>query len=96
MTNNPQNLALGRAIQTCRKRGAISPDEVAKRAGIPLDEYLQIEKGEIEARWGHLRRIANKALEIPLPELFTLMERELGHEQTEDTEGSQPPPNASS
>lgn len=74
----------------------MTPAEVAARADIPLDEYLQIEKGELEARWGDLRRIANKALGIPLPELFTLMERDLSREQTEDTEGSQPPPNANS
>jgi transcriptional regulator with XRE-family HTH domain len=91
-TNNPLNIALGQAIRTCRDRSTMTPEEVAKGAGIPLDEYLQIEKGEIEARWGDLRRIAERALKMPLSEMLALIERGPDCGQKEDASGSQAPP----
>lgn len=93
-TNDPFNVALGQAIRTYRERAAMTPEEVAESAGIPLGEYLQIEQGEIEAAWGDLRRIAERAIKIPLPEILAQMEKRLDREQIEDAGDSPSPSDA--
>lgn len=64
---------MGKAIRTLRESNSLTVEEIADKAGIPLDEYLQIENGELEATWGDLRRIA-KAAKCPLPRLLALQE----------------------
>jgi transcriptional regulator with XRE-family HTH domain len=73
---------MGNAIRTFREGNSLTVEEVAEQAGIPLDEYLQIENGEMEATWGDLRRIA-KGAKVPLPQLLALQEEIADREHRE-------------
>jgi ribosome-binding protein aMBF1 (putative translation factor) len=60
---------MGHAITIIRERRRLSREEVAKTAEMTVAELESIERGEIHARWGDLRRIA-KGLEISFAALL--------------------------
>ncbi|MGN6256418.1 MAG: helix-turn-helix domain-containing protein [Solirubrobacterales bacterium] len=60
---------MGQAITITRERRGLSREEVAQESEMKVAKLEAIERGELHALWGDLRRIA-KGLEIPLPELF--------------------------
>lgn len=67
--------ALGRVITIVREWHDLSCEEVAQIAEMTVAEFERIERGEIHARWGDLRRIS-KGLGIPLPTLFMYLQLE--------------------
>lgn len=70
----PHNVALGRAVGTFREANALTQRQLATRAKLPIEGLGEIERGEVEAVWGDLRRIAY-GLKIRLPQLFALWEK---------------------
>jgi transcriptional regulator with XRE-family HTH domain len=82
-SREPQNVALGRAIQKLRSEAGLTEEELAGRAEMPVAELRQIEMGEVEADWGTLRHIAY-ALGTTLAEVFRLSEFDHAEEQQQD------------
>jgi transcriptional regulator with XRE-family HTH domain len=74
VTADPENIALGKAVVTFREACTLSKEELAGRAKLTVEELGKIERGEVEARWGDLRRIAY-GLKIRLPQLLALEEK---------------------
>jgi len=68
------NAALGAAVRQLRERAGLDPGELATRAELKEQDVVEIEAGRLEPTWGDLRRIAY-ALEVPLPDLFSLTAR---------------------
>jgi transcriptional regulator with XRE-family HTH domain len=60
---------LGLALIEQRKKRELSAAKLAGEAGMSPTALRAIERGESEARWGTLRRLA-EALELPLHALF--------------------------
>jgi transcriptional regulator with XRE-family HTH domain len=79
----PENVALGRAIQRLRTEAGLSEEELARRAELPIAELRQIEAGEVEADWGTLRHIAS-GLGTSLGDVFRLSDFDHAEEQQED------------
>jgi transcriptional regulator with XRE-family HTH domain len=71
---DPHTVALGRAVRTFREAEALSPEELAERAELTLDALAEVEAGEVEARWGDLRRISY-GLRVQLSQLMALGEK---------------------
>ena len=67
------NIALGTAIRRLRKEARLTQEELADRAGIPVERLGQVESGGIDAEWGTLRHLAY-ALDVELPDRFRLKE----------------------
>jgi transcriptional regulator with XRE-family HTH domain len=67
------NVALGKAIRQLRKEAKLTQRDLAERAGVPVKELRQIERGGIEADWGTVRHLAN-AMEAKLADVFRLTE----------------------
>lgn len=82
-SREPENVALGRAIQKLRKEAGLSEEELAGRAELPIAELRQIEAGEVEADWGTLRHIAH-GLGTSLAEVFRLADFDHTEEQQQD------------
>jgi XRE family transcriptional regulator, regulator of sulfur utilization len=74
MSADPNDVALGKAAVTFREANALTREELAERAKLSVEELGEIERGEVEALWGDLRRIAY-ALKIRLPQLLALAEK---------------------
>jgi transcriptional regulator with XRE-family HTH domain len=74
VTADPNNVALGKAVVIFREACALTQGELAERAKLSAGELSDIERGEVEARWGDLRRIS-AALKIQLPQLLALEEK---------------------
>jgi transcriptional regulator with XRE-family HTH domain len=68
---HPLSMSLGAAVLAARLRAALTPSEVARRVGVPLDMYGRIERGETFPSVLTLRRLC-LALEIPSDELLGL------------------------
>jgi transcriptional regulator with XRE-family HTH domain len=81
---DPGNIALGKGVAIFREACALTQEELARRAELSVEELREIERGEVEARWGDLRRIAY-GLKIRLPQLVALGEK------IEDRQESSPP-----
>lgn len=64
---------MGHAITIIRERRGMSREDVAPKSEMTVRELELIESGELEERWGGLRKIA-EALGIPLPALFVAAE----------------------
>jgi transcriptional regulator with XRE-family HTH domain len=64
---------MGQAVTILRERRGMDRDELASRCEMAPAEVEEIERGELDERWGDLRVLA-KGLDIPLPAL--LMEAE--------------------
>jgi transcriptional regulator with XRE-family HTH domain len=62
-------LPLGVAIKAERELRKLSVETVAARAGVTEQWLLEVEAGEGDPTWGHLRRLA-EAIGVPLPELM--------------------------
>jgi transcriptional regulator with XRE-family HTH domain len=77
-TQEPHNLALGRAIHRLRSEAKLTQQQLADRAKVPLEELRLIEAGRVEATWGTLRRLSS-GLHLDLAAIFKL---------TEELEGS--------
>ncbi|HEY5942237.1 MAG TPA: helix-turn-helix transcriptional regulator [Solirubrobacterales bacterium] len=73
------NVALGKAIRQLRKQAKLTQRDLAGRAGVPVKELRQIERGGVNADWGTVRHLAY-ALETKLADVFRLTE-ELETEQ---------------
>jgi transcriptional regulator with XRE-family HTH domain len=71
---DPHNVALGKAVVTFREANPLTQEELAERTKLSIKALGEIEKGEVEALWGDLRRIAY-GLKIRLPQLFGLAEK---------------------
>jgi transcriptional regulator with XRE-family HTH domain len=82
-SQEPHNVALGRAIQKLREEARLSEDELAERAQMPVAELRQIEAGTVDADWGTLRHIAS-GLETSLADVFRLSEFDHTEEQQQD------------
>jgi transcriptional regulator with XRE-family HTH domain len=82
-SREPENVALGRAIQQLRTEAGLTEEELAGRAKLPIAELRQIEAGEIEADWGTLRHIAS-ALGTSLADVFRLADFDHAEEQQQD------------
>ena len=74
MTSNSHNVALGRAVATLREANALDIETLAGTSEIAVRELEEIENGEVEARWGELRRISY-GLKVPLSQLIALGEK---------------------
>lgn len=57
-------------IRDLRDVVALTPDEVAQKAGIPLEEYLAYETGERDFSFSHLFNIAD-VLQVDISDLLT-------------------------
>ncbi|HEX6781001.1 MAG TPA: helix-turn-helix transcriptional regulator [Solirubrobacterales bacterium] len=79
----PENVALGRAIQELREEAGLTEGELAARAGMAAAELRQIEAGEVEADWGTLRHLAY-GLETSLSDVFRLTQFDHAEEQQQD------------
>jgi transcriptional regulator with XRE-family HTH domain len=75
-TQEPHNLALGRAIHRLRIGARLTQQQLADRAGMSVEELGLIEAGKVEASWGTLRHLAS-GLQVALADVFRLTE-ELG------------------
>jgi transcriptional regulator with XRE-family HTH domain len=64
---------MGQAVTIIRERRGMDREELAARCEMTPAELEEIERGELDERWGDLRLLA-KALDTPLPAL--LMEAE--------------------
>jgi transcriptional regulator with XRE-family HTH domain len=64
-------VGLGRAITWLRERAGLSQAELAKRSNLSGPTLGEIERGDVEARWGSLRGVA-KGLEVGLDSLLRL------------------------
>ena len=62
---------MGLAIIEQRKKRKLSSAKLAGEAGISPTALRAIERGESEAKWGTLRRLAD-ALKLPLHTLFEM------------------------
>lgn len=69
------NAVLGAVVRELREGAGLSPEEMAARTELDLDEIVAIEAGRLEPTWGDLRRIAY-ALNVPLPELLRRVEND--------------------
>ena len=78
-------LSLGVAIKAVRERRKLSVGAVAASAGVTERWLLEVEAGDGNPTWGHLRRLAG-AMEVPLPELMKRIE---DCEKGEQVEGSE-------
>ena len=56
---------MGFAVVNLREKRRLTKADLAKRAEIAVSTLREIERGQSDARWGTLRRLAS-ALEIPL------------------------------
>ena len=66
MNNNDKELAkLGERLRNARKLVELTQSQVAKKAGINVNYYARIERGEINASYENLQSIA-KALNIKM------------------------------
>jgi transcriptional regulator with XRE-family HTH domain len=72
-TRDAHNIALGTAIRRLRKEAKLTQQQLAERAGVPVERLRQIETGDIDAEWGTLRHLAY-ALGVELPDVFRLTE----------------------
>lgn len=72
-TRDVHNIALGKAIRQLRKDARLTQQDLADRAGIPVEELGRIETGGIDADWGTIRRLAY-ALDMELSGVFRLTE----------------------
>ena len=72
-SREPENVALGRAIQKLREEAGLAEDDLAGRAEMSVAELRQIEAGDVDADWGTLRHLA-AALDTTLADLFRLVE----------------------
>jgi len=77
-TQEPHNLALGRAVYRLRSDAGLSLRQLADRAAVPVEDLRLIEAGGVDADWGTLRHLA-AGLEVELADVFRL---------TEELEGS--------
>jgi transcriptional regulator with XRE-family HTH domain len=69
---------IGRRMRTIRRAAELSQEEVARRAGITLKGYGELERGEVkDPHFSTLRGVAN-ALGVPLATLLATEEPELG------------------
>jgi transcriptional regulator with XRE-family HTH domain len=82
-SREPENVALGRAIQKLRIEAGLSEEELAGRAELPIAELRQIEAGEVEADWGTLRHVAS-GLGTSLADVFRLADFDHAEEQQQD------------
>lgn len=62
---------LGLAIKGLRTEGGMTQGDLAKRSELTDKAIGRIERGEVDAKWGTLRRIA-AALDLELKELLDL------------------------
>jgi transcriptional regulator with XRE-family HTH domain len=67
--HSPAHNALGRAVRWSRARLGWSQDELAMNAGMHRNYVGAIERGEINATFSVLRRLA-RGLRMPLSELI--------------------------
>lgn len=82
-SREPENVALGWAIQKLRSEAGLTEEELAGRAEMPVGELRQIEAGEVEADWGTLRHVAS-GLGASLAEVFRLADFDHAEEQQQD------------
>ncbi len=78
--HSPAHSALGRAVRWSRARRDWSQDELGLAAGLHRNYIGAIERGEINATFSVLRRLA-RGLQMPLSELVAegeKIEREIG------------------
>ncbi|MEG0146116.1 MAG: XRE family transcriptional regulator [Clostridia bacterium] len=68
MTENIRNIAL--RIADLRDISGLSAEEVARRSGVPIDEYLEYERGERDFSFSHLFNIAG-TLGVDISDLLT-------------------------
>jgi transcriptional regulator with XRE-family HTH domain len=57
-------------IELCESRG-LSKADLASKAEVAASALRQIERGEVDAKWGTLRKLAS-ALQIPLDALIEM------------------------
>ena len=62
---------LGAAIKSLRTEGGMTQGDLAKRSKLTDKAIGRIERGEVDAKWGTLRRIAI-ALDLELKDLLDL------------------------
>ena len=74
MERDSHNIALGRAIHQLRQEAKLPQQELADRAGVPVEELRLIECGGVDADWGTLRRLAY-GIGVALPEVFRLSQK---------------------
>lgn len=65
--------AMGEVITMLREERGMSPEEVAQRAEMTVQNLEEIERGEVEPTWGELRRLA-AALSVLLSALLRMVE----------------------
>ncbi|MEF9894400.1 MAG: XRE family transcriptional regulator [Clostridia bacterium] len=68
MTENIRNIAL--RIADLRDISGLSAEEVARHSGVPIDEYLEYERGERDFSFSHLFNIAG-TLGVDISDLLT-------------------------
>lgn len=69
--------ALGAALRACRQKQKLSQEELAARSEMHRTYYAAVERGERNASYANLLRIA-AALDIPLSKLIAAAERSAG------------------
>lgn len=64
---------MGTAIERLRQKRSLDQAALARRAGVSVRGLREVERGQVEAHWGTLRRIA-KGLDIALEDLMKAAE----------------------
>lgn len=69
----PTPQQLGRHLQSLREAAGLTPEQLARRAGLPVDRVELIEGGTVPQDLEELSNYA-RALGIPLSEVFRQLE----------------------
>lgn len=72
-TDEVHNVALGNAIRQLRKETKLTQRALADKAGVPVKELRQVERGQVNADWGTVRHLAY-AMDVALADVFRLTE----------------------
>jgi len=75
MPDQPIDLALAAVLRRLREAQGLSQEATAQRAGISLNSYSRIERGNAAPAWATVQRIAD-ALDVSMAELGGVVDAE--------------------